>query len=121
MYMRGKFLLLLLLLMSVSCMSACVRSVESPADELKMYRWSGVSENGTAVDLSFTDNNGYLDIENEDHSLHIGGLCMMKDNSFLIFDEESGMNYSFGYQLYGDRVELNRNGSMIKLEKLDTE
>ena len=119
--MRGKLFALFLLLIAVFNLTSCVRSIESPTDELKMYSWSGVSDNGTAVSLCFSQTCGYLDIEQDDESLHIGGLCMTTDNSMQIFDEQSGMNYSFGYRLYGDRVELNHNGSILSLKKNDPE
>ena len=120
MYMRGK-LLFATLLAAVMSLSSCVKSIECPADELKMYRWSGVSENGAETALYFRNTSGYLDIENGGESLHIGGFCMATDNYLLIFDEQSGMNYSFGYQLHGDRVELKRDSCTLTLEKDSSE
>lgn len=76
---------------------------------------------GSDVTLSFTQTEGYLEIESEDSSLSIGGLCMLTDDELLIFDENSGMNYSFGYRLYGDRVELNRDGSVLTLKKVGSD
>ena len=85
-----------------------------------MYSWSASLDNGTEVDLRFGDTYGYLDIYGDGEPLHIGGLCMSTDDSFLIFDEQSGMNYSFAYRLHGDRVELIRNGSVLVLDKNDS-
>ena len=82
-----------------------------------MYTWSNSFENGADVTLSFTQTNGFLDIESGDGSLRIGGLCMLTDDAMLIFDDNSGMNYSFGYHLYGDRVELSRDGNVLTLKK----
>ena len=121
MVMRGKFLQILLLLIVVLSFSSCVKSIQRPADELKMYTWSGSFEHGAEVTLSFTQTEGYLEIENDDSSLSIGGLCMLTDDELLIFDENSGMNYSFGYRLYGDRVELNRDGNVLTLKKVESD
>ena len=121
MVMRGKFLLIFLLLTAVLSLSSCVKSIQSPSDELKMYTWSGSFDNGADVTLSFSENNGTLDIEGDNELLYISGLCMLTDDDLLIFDEESGMNYSFGYKLYGDRVELNRDGSVLTLQKTDSD
>lgn len=118
MYMRGKFFYVIVLFAAVMGLSSCVNSIESPGDELKMYSWSVVTDNGTAIALNFTDTDGFLDIEGEDDSLHIGGLCMTTRDSLLIFDKQSGVDYSFGYRLHGDRVELNRNGSILTLKKI---
>ena len=121
MVMRGKFLRILLLLIAVLSLSSCVKSIQRPADELKLYTWSGSFEQGADVTLSFTQTEGYLEIENDDSSLSVGGLCMLTDDELLIFDENSGMNYSFGYRLYGDRVELNRDGSVLTLKKVESD
>ena len=116
MVMRGKFLSVILLMVIALSLTSCVKRIECPADELRMYAWSNTFDNGDEVALTFTQTNGYLDIDGDD-PLHIGGLCMLTDDSLLIFDEQSGMNYSFRYRLYGDRVELSRDGSMMILEK----
>ena len=121
MVMRGKLLLISILLAAVLSLSSCVKSIQQPADELKMYTWSGSFEHGSDVTLSFTQTEGYLEIENDDSSLSVGGLCMLTDDELLIFDENSGMNYSFGYRLYGDRVELNRDGSVLTLKKVESD
>ncbi len=119
MVMRGKFMLVVILLVAVLSLTSCVKSIQCPSDELKMYTWIGSFDNAADVTLSFDQTDGYLDIESGDESLHIGGLCMLTDDSILIFDDDSGMNYSFGYRLYGDRVELNRDGNVLSLKKDD--
>ena len=86
-----------------------------------MYTWSGSFEHRSDVTLSFTQTEGYLEIENDDSSLSVGGLCMLTDDELLIFDKNSGMNYSFGYRLYGDRVELKRDGSVLTLKKVESD
>lgn len=121
MVMRGKFFLISILLTAVLSLSSCVKSIQQPADELKLYTWSGSFEQGAEVTLSFTQTEGYLEIENDDSSLSVGGLCMLTDDELLIFDENSGMNYTFGYRLYGDRVELNRDGSVLTLKKVESD
>ena len=118
--MRGRFLSVILLIVIAFSLTSCVKRIECPADELRMYTWSDTFDNGDEVTLTFTQSNGYLDIENKD-PLHIGGLCMLTNDYLLIFDEQSGINYSFRYHLYGDRVELSRDGSVLTLKKVDSE
>ena len=120
MVMRGRFLSVVFLIVIMFSLTSCVKRIECPADELRMYTWRDTFDNGDEVTLTFTQTNGYLDIENSD-PLHIGGLCMLTDEMLLIFDEQSEMNYSFGYHLYGDRVELSRDGSVLTLKKVDPE
>ena len=114
-------MLVVILLVAVLSLTSCVKSIQCPSDELKMYTWSGTFDNAADVTLSFDQTDGYLDIESGDESLHIGGLCMLTDDELLIFDENSGMNYSFGYRLYGDRVELKRDGSVLTLKKVESD
>ncbi len=85
-----------------------------------MDTWSGSFDNGADVTLSFARTNCCLAIESDVDSLHICGLCMLTDDDLLIFDDNSGMNYSFGYHLYGDRVELIRDGSVLTLKKVES-
>lgn len=117
--MRGKFFAIILLTASIMLLSACVQRIESSADELRMYRWEAKSDNDSLVNLYFEDVNARLEIKNLDHTLTIGGLCAADENRMIICDEESGIHYTFGYQLYGDRVELSSNGSTLTLNKAE--
>ena len=81
----------------------------------------GAGTMGQGIAKAFAQTEGYLEIESDDSSLSVGGLCMLTDDELLIFDENSGMNYSFGYCLYGDRVELNRDGSVLTLKKVESD
>lgn len=83
-----------------------------------MYHWSGVSENGNELSLSFEDATGFLDVDNGDSSLSLEGLSIVTDDRLIICDKNSGANYLFAYRLFGDRVELTRNGSVISLKKV---
>lgn len=85
-----------------------------------MYSWSGAAENGTAASLSFDGSRGSLSIEG-DNGILIDGLCIAGNKSLTICDEKSGVNYTFSYTLYGDRVELTYNGSTLSLQKNDRE
>lgn len=86
-----------------------------------MYRWVCEEENGTCVELSFDRTDAHMNIENEAFTLDIIGLCYSDDDSLTICDENSGSHYTFGYQLYGDRVELCYNGGVLVLNKADNQ
>ena len=83
-----------------------------------MFRWRGEFENGNTAELSFEDTNGCFTVNFPDETMKLCGLCVTTDDRLIICDEESGMNYTFGYRLYGDRVELSCNGAWITLNKL---
>lgn len=116
--MRGKLFFVSVLLTAVF-LTGCVPVINSPSDELRMYTWQSELENGNIVSLSFDEDNGYLNIKNTDFTLNIGGLCILSDDRITICDKESGLNYSFGYTLYGDRVGLNYNSSVLSLKRTD--
>ena len=96
---------------------ACSPVINSEKDEIRLYEWIGEYNNGNSADLRFDGSDACLTVKNSDFSFDIEGLCSLKDDSFLIFDSESGMNYTFGYVLHGDCIELSYNGDTIVLEK----
>lgn len=122
MCMRGIFMRVTALCAIVSCavcLASCTRVINSASDELRMYRWSCEEENGCCVTLRFDDTDAYLHIENDAYTLDIGGLCAADKDSLTICDNESGNHYTFGYHLYGDRVELSAGTGVLKLHKVD--
>lgn len=109
---------LLILLLSVCIvLCACSRVIETPADELCVYSWSNSYDNGNTASLSFDGDMCSLVIENRDYVLDISGIFAVTDDSLLICDSASGVHYTFGYRLYGDRVELNCGGGVLELMK----
>ena len=118
MYMRGKLILISLLMIVTLSLTGCRRVVDSPADELRMYAWYGESENGNTASLSFDENKASFEAKGDDISLSLSGLCILTDDRMIICDTDSKMNYSFGYDLYGDRVELSYNNSVLPLDKI---
>ena len=115
MCMRVKFFAVLLCLL---LLSGCSKTIDSPADELRAFSWQGDYENGNTVTLSFDDSNASLSVSNNDFELELEGLCVFSDDSFTICDNGSDINYTFGYALYGDRVEMSFIDGTISLKKL---
>ena len=106
--MRGIFMRVSIVVIAICGafgLSACTRVIENASDELKMYHWACEEENGSQISLSFEDTDACLTVENEAFSMNIEGLCIADD--------------TFGYQLYGDRVELSFGSGMITLDKVD--
>ena len=119
MYMRGKlFFVLLMIVLCALISTACVRTINTPVDELRMYSWRGEYENGNSAELSFNGSNGTFRVTNRDFSFELSGLCVMTDDRMILCDDASTVNYSFGYRVHGDRVELTYNGSTLSLDKI---
>lgn len=98
-------------------LSSCSRVIVTPADELCINSWSSTFDNGNTASLSFGEDTCSLVIENSDHVLDLFGIYAVTDDSLIICDADSGVHYTFGYRLHGDRVELENNGGVIELMK----
>ena len=98
-------------------MTACVQTVASPKDEIRLYDWAGEYENGNAVSLHFSDRNADFCAVNKDFTVDISGVYSVTDDSLVIFDDDKGVGYEFAYQLHGDSLELSYHGDSIVLEK----
>lgn len=121
--MRGIILrvfALCMVMLCILCLASCTQVINSPSDELRMYRWTCEQENGCFVSLSFEGTDALLHIENDVGTTDLDGLCVTDDDSLTICDTDSDNNYTFGYRLYGDRVELYFNDAVLTLNKTDT-
>ncbi len=99
-------------------LSGCTRVIRGPADELRMFGWQSEPEGGNTVTLSFDGSNASLRADGGADFLLLEGLCAVTDDTVVICDSVTGYNYSFGYKLYGDRVELSIFDSEIILKKM---
>lgn len=120
--MRGlftRFSVLGMVLISAFSLVSCTPVINNASDELRMNDWRYEGDNGSTVSLSFDDTDAYLYIENAAYTLDISGLCAADDDSLTICDTDIGKNYSFGYHLYGDRVELNFGSGVLELLKTE--
>ena len=116
MYMRGK-LFIPVILAAVMLLSSCTQRINGAADELRRFSWDRAAENGNFASLMFCETKAYLFLKTQDSELRIRGIGIADEERLLICDEASGMNYTFGYKLYGDRIELSINGGTITLDK----
>ena len=112
-----KLCFLTVLLAICVLLSSCSRVIVTPADELCVNSWSNSFDNGNAASLSFGEDTCSLVIENGDHVLDLFGIYAVTDDSLLICDSDSGLHYTFGYKLHGDRVELEYSGGVLELMK----
>ncbi len=76
-----------------------------------------IYDNGNTASLVFDGDNCSLVIENRDYVLDISGIFAVTDDSLLICDSASGVHYTFGYRLHGDRVELSCGSGVLELMK----
>ena len=116
--MRGKCFLAVFSIMILFLLSGCTQVVDNNSDELRLYSWEGETESGNIVTLRFDGSDAALEIGYPDTEMIISGFCAVSDDSLMICDEETGFDYTFGYKLYGDRVELTFDSGQISLKKM---
>ena len=115
--MRVKRYLMILSAAFCLLLCGCVPVADTPADELRQYSWSTSTEYGCEAALSFDGLRAGLDVKKAGLSMEISGVYALTDDKLTIFDEEGGESLTFGYKLYGDRVELSFEGGTLSLEK----
>ena len=106
---------------SVACvcflLCSCTRVVRSEKDEITMFSWYSELDNGNKLSLSFGEDEALFNAENDGFSMEISGYYLIDDERFVIFDEDTKMDYTFIYKLHGDRVELSFGDGTITLDK----
>lgn len=113
-----KFMIIFSILLTLT-LCGCQRNIESPSDEIVMYRWRSQLDSGNEVSLTFEGDNASFVTENEDFRLSVSGYCAMYDDRFIISDQKTRDNYTFSYQLFGDHIELTYGDGTIVLQKDD--
>lgn len=98
-------------------LTSCSRAVLSPADELCMFNWRSLTDNGNKLSLSFEGDEAEFTAESEDFQLVVRGIYILDNERLVISDADTSYNYVFGYTVHGDCVELEYGGSVLKLDK----
>ena len=91
--------------------------VRGPRDELVMFDWSGTFENGNTVSLSFDGDRAELRADISGESVTVSGVYLIDDESLVICDTDTRMNFLFTYIVNGDSAELTCGDGSLKLEK----
>lgn len=97
---------------------SCSRAVRSPADELCMYSWSSVCDNGNRLSLSFDEDTAVFKAENDSYNVIVSGIYLLDDERLIISDVDTMMNYVFAYIVHGDCVELSFGDGTVTLDKV---
>ena len=108
--MRGKLFAIAALLLFTSILSSCARVIRSPGDELSLFHWRGVFDNGNSAELDFDGDNASLSLKGDGLSLELSGIYAVTDDTLILCDRESGANYSFGYRASGTPEVLMHEG-----------
>ena len=118
MILRKKIAFIMITLWICVTLCACRADFSSPADEIRLFSWRGETENGNTAELSFVDDEAVLTAHSDKWDVQISGLCALTDHTLVICDTNSEMNYTFRYQIHGDRIELTYDSGTIVLDKI---
>ena len=116
-----KLVILPLALIVIIVLGGCGKTViNCEADEIKLYSWEYLGEQGLVSTLEFADDNAVLKINNKDVQCEINGLCVFGEDSFVIIDNSLKKEFPFKYTLSGTELSLEYNGDSINFAKRTT-
>ena len=107
-----KVLLSVLLLLSFA---GCRKVVVTSADELTFSNWKVQTKSGMSAILEFSDNQAsfkVFDCNGKELSC-IQGAFAVDEKNLYITDSELYKTYTFGYTVYGDKIQLEYLDNML--------
>lgn len=109
-----KIVVVLCIMFAFVCCS-CTVDTSGYSYELTSKSWTANLEGGGRVELSFSNGNATLVLENNDLKKQISGKYIADENSFVIFATDISYNYKFDYIPSGNTLELTYNNMKITL------
>ncbi|MEE0265660.1 MAG: hypothetical protein UD936_08555 [Acutalibacteraceae bacterium] len=110
--------MLLLVCFAVFLCGCTTQQITSPENELMDYRWEKSDKYGKRMSLSFDENTASLKIITTDFDYTITGTALVDSETIKISDDNLKQTYSFGYILYGDKIEIAYGENRIELDKI---
>lgn len=118
MYNFRKSIIALTFILIAVFMCGCTTTViNNESDEIKLYSWKYIGEQGLVANLSFENDNAALTVESSGEHCKIEGLCVFGEQSFVIVDNTLKKKFIFNYTLSGKNLELQYNDSLITFDK----
>ena len=117
-----RFITVILIITFAFLMCGCTtRQIITTADELTINKWSSSDKFNKEISLEFSDNNATLSFKTENFSGKISGLAIIDDKTITINDTTLNQDFSFEYELFGDKINLKYKDNMLELEKVAVE
>lgn len=99
-------------------LSGCGKPViNSESDEIRLYSWEYMGEQGIRSELKFTEDCAALTIDNDNEHCKISGLCVIEGNYLVIIDNSLHKEYLFEYILSGTELTLVKGGEKVSFIK----
>ncbi|MEE1056318.1 MAG: hypothetical protein UH239_03625 [Acutalibacteraceae bacterium] len=117
-----RFITVILIITVTFLMFGCTtRQIITTADELTINKWSSSDKFNKEISLEFSENNATLSFKTENFSGKISGLAIIDDKTITINDKTLNQDFSFEYELFGDKINLKYKDNMLELEKVAVE
>lgn len=108
-----------IIMMLVAFMCGCSsRRIVSQADELTMNKWSNSDKFDKEISLEFSDSKATLHLKTTNYSGKISGLAIIDEKTITINDTTLNQDFSFNYELFGDKINLEYNNNTLELKKI---
>lgn len=110
---------LLITIIIMLFLTSCTQVVKSPADEVRMNRWSTELGSGSVVTLSFKDDTGELIIDGKGNApkTSIKGLAVIDNSLIMLYDKAEREPYYFKYKIKNNTLILKYNKDSIVLTR----
>ena len=117
-----RLLIAILITILILLMYGCTtRQIITTSDELTINKWRNSDKFNKEIFLEFSDNNATLSFKTENFSGKISGLAIIDDKTITINDKTLNQDFSFEYELFGDKINLKYKDNMLELEKVAVE
>ena len=99
-------------------LSSCTQVVVNTADEIRMNKWSGKTENGNVFTLSFKNDKAEFKVQNNNKlNLILKGLCAIDNKRIMIYNQSENEPYFFEYTINNNNLILKYDNGIIKLRR----
>lgn len=108
----------LVIIFAFSTYGCTSRQIVNQADELTLNKWRSADKFDNEISLEFIENKATLSLKTNNFSGKISGLAIIDDKTITINDTSLNQNFSFDYELFGDKINLKYKDNILELNKL---
>lgn len=123
--MKIKIVFIYILSLSIMFLCSCSEIADTSAKELRAGYWaeknkSGDLEKDVLLSLYFKGDDGVIKIKDnkEKKTYTITGMTLVTENQITISDTDTLTDYTFDYDLKGDKVNIVYKGRTLTLSKI---
>lgn len=109
---------LLVPMVIILLMTSCTQVTVNNSDEIRMNKWTSMTENGNTASLTFKEDIAEFKVRNNNKELfRLKGLCVIDSKRLLIYNQSDSEPYFFEYIIKNNNLTLKYDGGSIKLTR----